>query len=198
MKGTSVQPTVRWNTIYNIADGALAGNNDTLYGGEYYHNLIYNITGSAPNNRAMRVNQNGGMYLPFYYYRNTIIGKIQVRDGLDTNLPGIDWTGLSDTDVGPFYFTDNVIVNSAYTGTALSSITYDGIQNGGGVIMTTNLQGVAADGITTATGALSTGTYHDTYYGLRGYEYSTGEVVASARRHRRVHFIARRRRNKRV
>lgn len=185
MKGTSVQPTIRFNTISGVDGDALGGNNDVIYGGEYYHNLVY-----APSSiRAVRINQDGAMSLPCYYYRNTFVGVVTVRDGIEQTLPSVtdyNWSAMADSDAGPFVFTNNVIINAQYTGTALSSITYDGTETGGTITMSANLQGVSADNIVDGAGAL-TGSYRTTYLGLRGYE--VGTPAAQTYRIRRVRFL---------
>ena len=145
--GCMTQLTVRSNVIHDISTDGLAGNNNTLSGGEYLYNVIYDV-----DPRALRVNQNEAMILPFYYERNSICGPIELSD-----------TALA----GNFNFVQNVIVNTAGAGSP-AGITFV-TSNFSHVVMTNNLTGVSADGIVDSTCNLQ-GSYRTSWLGTRGYE----------------------------
>jgi hypothetical protein len=145
--GCMTQATVRSNVIHDIETDGLAGNNNTLYGGEYLYNVVYNVPA-----RALRLNQNESMTQPFYIERNSFCGPIE----------------LSDTvSAGNFNFVQNVIVNSAGGGASqgVTLVTSDFSHR----ILTNNLTGVDATGIVDATCKLQ-GSYRTTWLGTRGYE----------------------------
>ena len=162
IKGTILNYTVRANTFASDVRTGVGGNMDTSYtqatGGEIYHNLMRasgtsDVEGGLTLGAA-RVNPLAQAWV----YRNTIIGHALV-------------TNITSTD-GPFYFRDNVIVNSGGSGggcpqrlTCYYTTAYDRVQ------ITNNLQGTPSDGIVDANGLLQ-GSYQSTWIGLRGFELS--------------------------
>lgn len=158
--GCMTQPTIRSNVFHDIPTDSLAGNNAQIDGGEYLYNVVYN-----DSVRGLRINQNGLMSAPFYVERNSFCTPMWVRDGLDTG---------TDSDVGPFNFVQNVIVNTAGASSP-TGITYESVERGGGIVMTNNLAGVAADGIVDSTCKLQ-GSYRTTWLGSRGYELGAATI----------------------
>lgn len=84
------QFTVRSNTFYDIKDIAIGGN---MHEGTTHGEILYN---HARAGIALDLNQDG-MAGPIHVYRNTLIGRIRVRN--------------TDSTDGPFYLSDNVIVS---------------------------------------------------------------------------------------
>lgn len=174
--GYMLQPTIRLNTIYNMDSDLLGGNNDALVTGEYYCNNIHGGTTDE-----IRINQNGTVWNNVYYYRNTFVGRINVRMTLDTTLATVAANGVAQAigDTGPLYFSQNVIINA--DGALTPNYFYDngvgGTGYGASVVATNNLTGAAADGIVDANGLLQ-GSYRTTWLGTRGHENCAGAITS--------------------
>ena len=87
--------TVRHNTIYDITRKGIGGNMHGLSSAEILFNRIYSIR--TPEGTALEVNQDG-MASNVRIYRNTIVGRVSVRN--------------TDSEDGPFIFSENVIINN--------------------------------------------------------------------------------------
>jgi hypothetical protein len=102
--GEMERVTVRGNTFHNMARRAIAGNMLVLRSAEILFNRVYGIHNvknfTAPINYdpvALEVNQNGAAGV-VHIRRNTFVGRVVVRN--------------TDAADGPFYFSENVIVNT--------------------------------------------------------------------------------------
>jgi hypothetical protein len=154
-------PTVRFTQWTNIPSNAFNGNHNVLEHGEFYHNLVVN----SPS-YGVYVNNFGRNLHPIYFFRNTFLCPVVVRDGADET-----YAGLTDSTVGPFYFANNVIINDNGSN-PVPYFTRDSTGEAGNRIITANnLTGNAAAGIANATTGALMGSYRTTYLGLRGYEY---------------------------
>lgn len=132
--------------------------------------IVHNFVGVSGGNVLINSNQTpaGG---PVYVFRNTFLGPlVRVRQVTSAN--------------GPFYFTDNVIVNETPYD---EKIQRTEISDPSRLIINNNLTGSPAAGITDGNGLLA-GTYAN-YVGSRGwqladgstpYNLSSGDAVAPA------------------
>jgi hypothetical protein len=137
--------TVRNNNIYDIDQKGIGGNMNQLQSAE----LLYNRISNARLN-ALDINQDG-LAGPVWVYRNTIVGQAKVRN--------------TDTTDGPFYFQNNVIINSDPG----SHIVVEG-STPSRVIGSNNLVGAASGGI--VDGNLNLTSAYASYVGTHGYQTS--------------------------
>jgi len=150
--------TVRHNTIYNVPAHPIGGNNHTLFNSEILFNRVYNAS-----ENAIRINQDGLITTPIYIYRNTFIGRVELNH--------------VDANTGPLHFYNNVIVSSDPVGGCVpGSRIYCGAptSNPSRVILTNNLEGTSAQGITTATGNLTAS--YSSYLGTHGFQLNASSL----------------------
>lgn len=154
LKQDVVRPTIRGNTIHDVPARAIGGNMHsqvfTSFGYEILFNNIYNASGNA-----IELNQNGSVGV-IYTYRNTFQGRVALLNSTSTT--------------GPFYFSNNVIVNNDNT--------TDHIVCGGGnvggcsdparSIMSSNLPGFFSNNIVDSIGTLTSA--YSSYLGKAGYQ----------------------------
>lgn len=152
--GTMDRITVRGNTIHDVAEHPIGGNNHTLMNSEILYNLVYNAT------IALNLNQDSLITTPIYVYRNTFIGRIEI-DNVSSGS-------------GPFVLTENVIVSNDPVGGCVpgSRINCFPQADASRIQLTNNLEGSVADGITTAVGLLAPA--YAQYLGTRGFQLGAG------------------------
>jgi hypothetical protein len=151
LKGHTVRATVRGNTIYDIPNKAIGGNMHPLQDAEIIFNRIYNVPGVA-----LDINQDG-LAGPTYIYRNTILGRVQVRN--------------TDSSDGPFVFERNVIVNGDSGTPAGSHIFYSGVTDNTRIVQRDNLSGYYSANIVDSSGNLTEA--FSQHVGVYGYQMST-------------------------
>ncbi len=134
LKDSVLQFTVRRNRFYNISNMAIGGNmatDDSPTSGEM---LFNNVNASQ---FALDVNQNG-VASRIYIYRNTFVGRVQVRNTSTAN--------------GPFTFTRNVIINTdPGNHLYLSNVSAPQV-----IVLVDNLVGTPSQNIVDASGVLTT------------------------------------------
>ncbi len=152
LKADIPQFTLRNNRFENFTHMAIGGNMDEgTTSGEINFNLV-----RQTSDLALDVNQNGtGRRIDIY--RNTFIGRVQVRN--------------TDSADGPFRFYNNVIVSSDAGTPSGSHIYHSNVSDVSRITMTENLVGYPNQNIVTSSGALSSG--YAQYVGTRGYELGT-------------------------
>lgn len=159
LKADTRQFTVRANHLFNISRTAIGGNMHGCAGcsggadlsttrGEILFNLV-----QAGNATALELNQDG-QALEVYVSRNTLIGRVTVR-----NADGAD---------GPFYFYRNVIVNEDNGTPAGSHVYHLSVSAPGRVSHIENLVGYASTNIVDTAGNLTGG--YASFIGSRGYQ----------------------------
>ncbi|MFZ5472115.1 MAG: right-handed parallel beta-helix repeat-containing protein [Myxococcota bacterium] len=158
LKGNTDRATVRHNTVFNVPDHAIGGNQHTMQNAELLYNRVYNASSTAGY-----FNQDGVISTPTFIYRNTFLGRVLVA-------------GVGATS-GPFNFTDNVIVSNDPPGSCVpgSRIICPLASAPTRVVVSGNVEGAPGDGITDAAGYLQ-GTFRTTYLGLKGWEFANGSV----------------------
>lgn len=65
--------TIRGNTVYNVAEHAIGGNNHILHHSEILFNRVYNA------DTALYLNQDGLITTPIFVYRNTFLGDVRIN-----------------------------------------------------------------------------------------------------------------------
>ncbi|MGA6826461.1 hypothetical protein ACO9S2_02485 [Nitrospira sp. NS4] len=161
LKGTVPNYTVRANTFASDVITGVGGNMDTASvptGGEIYHNLsrasgTNDVTGTI----TIGVAKISSIALT-QVYRNTFIGQVTVSRTTSTD--------------GPYYFYNNVIVNSTggTGGSCARRLSCYYVTDYSRInLQTNNLQGAPGDGIVDANGLLQ-GSYRTTWIGQRGFE----------------------------
>jgi len=144
--------TVRHNVVYDVSQKGIGGNmnsgNNFTRDVEILFNRIYNAS-----NNAVEINQNG-VAGPIYIYRNTFVGRISVRN--------------TDSADGPFYFSNNVIVNSASGIPDGSHIDHDNVSAPSRIVLSNNLVGYPTDNILGPNLTLTSA--YSSYVGTRGFE----------------------------
>ena len=101
---------------------------------------------------ALQIN-NDSMAKTIHIYRNTLVGRVLVSS--------------TDSVDGPFYFINNVIVNTDSGTPAGSHITYEEVSAPNRVIQTNNLVGSPSDNIVDANGNLTAA--YAAYRGTHGH-----------------------------
>ncbi|MCL4874167.1 right-handed parallel beta-helix repeat-containing protein [bacterium] len=129
LKGDVRRTTVRGNTIYDVPQKGIGGNmhDTTTREMEILYNCVYNASITA-----IDINQDG-MAGVIHIYRNTFSGTVQVRN--------------TDSSDGPFYFSNNVIVNRDSGTPAGSHIYHLSVSDPSRVVRSDNLVGYPADNI---------------------------------------------------
>ncbi|MFZ5471678.1 MAG: right-handed parallel beta-helix repeat-containing protein, partial [Myxococcota bacterium] len=89
--GTMTRVTVRHNVVHDVPRKSIGGNMHTLVDSELLYNCIYDAA-----NEGLDINQDG-LATNLYIYRNTVLGRVQVRN--------------TDSADGPFRFYNNIFVN---------------------------------------------------------------------------------------
>lgn len=149
LKADMAQFTYRHNEHYNTWTKGVGGNMHSLTThGEINFNLIHDHDSSV----AMDINQDG-MAKRIDIYRNTVVGRVRVRN--------------TDAADGPFRFYDNVLINSE----GATRIDLENVSAVTQVITRDNL--TASSGVVDSTGSLT--SQYSQYVGTRGWE--VGNVV---------------------
>jgi hypothetical protein len=144
--GEMTRLTVRGNVIHGVPRKSIGGNMHTLQDSEILFNCIYNAADAA-----IDINQDG-LATNLYVYRNTVLGRVQVRN--------------TDSADGPFFLYNNVFVNDDSGTPEGSHVFHDAVSDPSQVVLTDNLVGFPEDGITDAAGNLSPA--HQQYLGTHG------------------------------
>jgi len=142
--GVMDRVTVRHNTISNIARHGIAGNMHFLQSAEILFNRV-----SQSARDVVEINQDG-VAGPVHVYRNTLVGRVIVRN--------------TDSTDGPFYFHNNVIINDDPG----NHIYLENVSDTSRVRITDNLTGTQSQGIVDANLNLTSG--YLSYLGTRGYQ----------------------------
>ena len=166
LKADVRQFTVRANTFYNLTGAAIGGNmhgcvgcssgSDTnTTGGE----ILFNNVRST---EALELNQDG-QAIRTHIHRNTFNGRVMVM--------------RTDSTDGPFYFSNNVIVNNDSGIPAGSHINHFEV-DASRVVISNNLVGNTSANIVDATNKLTTA--YAQYRGTHGYELGSGSSTPPA------------------
>lgn len=155
--------TVRHNIIYDFVHKGIGGNMHPLSSAEILFNRVYNVTNfgkyEAGTASAVEVNQDG-LATNVHIYRNTIVGRVSVRN--------------TDSSDGPFTFSTNVIINSDPG----SHIHYDNVSDSSRIVSTDNLTGTSSQNIVDQNLNLTSG--YSSYVGTHGYQLNaTGTPLPS-------------------
>jgi len=152
--------TVRGNRFYGITNTALGGNmHETTTNGEICFNNI------AASQHALDVNQDGMAGIT-YIYRNTLVGRVRIRN--------------TDAADGPFYLRNNVIINSDGGTPSGSHVYHESVTAPSRVVLSNNLAGYANQGIVDANGLLTAA--YGSYMGTHGHQTGPGGSIDSAPR----------------
>jgi hypothetical protein len=146
LKSDIPQFTYRANTHVRIPGRAIGGN---MHVESTHGEINFNLSNTPSGEAALDINQDG-MAGRIDIYRNTFVGRVQVR--------------ATDAADGPFRFYDNVIINSD----SGSHIYYMGAVDASRMMITNNLTGAPGSGIVDASGLLTSS--YSQYLGVRGYE----------------------------
>lgn len=138
---------VRSNWIYNVADHAIGGNMNS--GAVLTRDLEIRFNRTT----GLNLNQNGNAGV-IYVYRNTMTGRVLVQN--------------TDSADGPFYFSNNVIVNLNEGTPSGSHITMENVSAPTRIVISSNLVGYPSDNIVGPDSKL-TSTY-SSYLGTHGFE----------------------------
>jgi len=145
------QFTVRGNRFYDIAHVAIGGN---MHGAGHsrttHGEILFNHVRSEMF--ALDLNQDG-LALQIFVHRNTFQGRVRVRN--------------TDSENGPFYLTNNVIVNDDKGTPAGSHIYFENVRDPGRIKASGNVAGSPADGLIDADGTLTPA--HAKYVGTHGH-----------------------------
>jgi hypothetical protein len=155
--------TVRHNIIYDFVHKGIGGNMHGLSSAEILFNRVYNVTNfgkyEAGTASAVEINQDG-LANNVHVYRNTIVGRVSVRN--------------TDSGDGPFTFSTNVIINNDPG----SHIHYDNVSDPSRIVATDNLVGAPSQNIINQD--LNLTSSYSSYVGTRGYQLNaTGEILPS-------------------
>jgi hypothetical protein len=156
LKGSDELIDVRANTFDGrFGDGAISGNWADCGDMEIRFNNAFggNTSYSEGEGYAITINYHGTTLAPVYIHRNTFVGTILYRWG--------------DAVDGPFYLSDNVIVNNDPG----NHISHYNVSDASRLILDGNLSGNTADQITDSAGRLQ-GEYRTDYLGQKGHELS--------------------------
>lgn len=152
--------TVRHNIIYDFVHKGIGGNMHSLSSAEILFNRVYNVTNfgkyEAGTATAVEINQDG-LANNVHVYRNTIIGRVSVKD--------------TDSSDGPFTFSTNVIINSDPG----SHIYYENVSDPSRIVVTDNLAGTSSQYIVDQNLNLTSG--YSSHVGTRGYQLNTTGVT---------------------
>lgn len=113
--------------------------------------FLFNYARAA--NVALDINQDS-MAGRIYVYRNTLVGRVRVRN--------------TDSADGPFYFSNNVIVNNDGGTPSGSHIAYESVSAPNRVIQGSNLAGYPGDNIVDTNGNLTAA--YASYIGTHGHQ----------------------------
>lgn len=163
LKADVRQFTVRRNRFFNLTNVGIGGNMHGCVGcaggsdaqtttGE----IVYNYSNSSGG--AMALNQDG-QARAIYVTRNTLIGRVQLMN--------------TDGNDGPFYFTNNVIVNSDNGTPAGSRITHISVSAPSRQVLSNNLTGSPSDNMVDSAGNLTAG--YANYASTHGWQAAGGE-----------------------
>jgi hypothetical protein len=150
LKSDIPQFTFRANTHLRVSGRSIGGN---MHVESTHGEINFNLANTPTGEGALDLNQDG-MAGRIDVYRNTFVGRVQVR--------------ATDAADGPFRFYDNVIVSSD-SGTPAGSRIYNlGVVDQSRMFIQNNLTGAPGSGIVDAAGLLTAG--YAQYRGLRGHE----------------------------
>jgi hypothetical protein len=145
LKADLPQFTYRGNTHYNIPGRAIGGN---MHSYSTHGEILFNLVNEPNGQFALDVNQDG-YAKRIDIYRNTLVGRVQVRN--------------TDASDGPFNFNANVIVNND----GGSHIHFENVSAPARVTMTDDLTGSSGTLVDSA-GLLTTN--YSQYVGSRGHQ----------------------------
>lgn len=137
--------TIRRNTITDFARSGIGGNMHVLLSGE----ILFNFVSGNSTRGSLDVNQDG-VAGRMYIERNTFVGRVAVNN--------------TDSADGPFYFRNNVIVNSDPG----NHLYFGNVTDPSRVVLTDNLVGTPAQGIVDSAGLLTAA--YEQFRGIRGHE----------------------------
>jgi hypothetical protein len=149
LKADMAQFTVRHNSMYAISGSGIAGNNHSI---TTHGEILFNLVQGAAV-AALEINQDA-QARRINIYRNTFVGTVLVRS--------------ADSEDGPFYFSNNVIVNNNPGVPAGSHISHRSVADPARIVINNNLVGNPADNIVDANGNLTPAYIQ--FLGTRGYQ----------------------------
>lgn len=155
LKADMPQFTYRGNIHYRIPGRAIGGN---MHSYTFHGEILFNLVNAPSGDVALDVNQDG-QARRIDIYRNTFLGRIRVR--------------YTDSDDGPFTFSNNVIVNDDSGTPAGTHIYHMEVSDPSRVVSVDNLVGYPRDGIVDSNGLLSSG--YAEYFGTHGFQISGQE-----------------------
>ena len=145
--------TVRHNIIYDFVHKGIGGNMHHLGSAEILFNRVYNVTNFGKyepgTSSAVEINQDG-LANNVHVYRNTIVGRVSIRN--------------TDSNDGPFSLSNNVIINDD----GGSYIYHDYVTDPSRIIATDNLVGSPSKSIVDVN--LNLTPRHSSYVGTHGYQ----------------------------
>lgn len=152
---------VRGNVFQHLPAYVLFGNMNNGSPGEPATGEIRFNNVNTPNSLwSLDVNQDG-MAREIYVYRNTLVGRVRVR-----NVDGTD---------GPFRFYSNVIVNSESGTPSGSRIVQEAVSDPSRVVINNNLVGSPSEGMVDANGLLTDA--YQRYVGSVGHQLGVGSPI---------------------
>jgi hypothetical protein len=150
LKDDARQFSVRGNTFHTISRVAIGGN---MHETTTYGEILFNNVRAPGAAAALDVNQDG-MASSIHIYRNTFQGRVRVRN--------------TDTADGPFYFSNNVIVNDDAGTPSGSHIYHENVSSPSRIVLSNNLVGYPADNILEPNLTLTSA--YSAYVGTRGFQ----------------------------
>ncbi len=151
LKTDLIRPTVRANTITNVVARAIGGNGYSINVSTGQYEILFNNVYGCTSD-CFQINQENATGVA-YIYRNTFQGRVSVIN--------------ATASTGPFYFSNNVIVNSD-TGVVDKIRCEDNCSDTSRIVGTADLCGVPSAGIVDSRGFL-TSTY-SSYLGKAGFQ----------------------------
>jgi hypothetical protein len=145
--GEMTRVTVRHNTVLNVFQKGIGGNQHTLHSGEFLFNRV-----QSSGNTALDINQDGVAGV-IYIERNTFVGRVLVRN--------------TDSADGPFHFRNNVIVSND---TSANRIYLESVSDTSRVQATNNISAAPSQNMVDAN--LNLTTAFSQYVGTHGHQIS--------------------------
>ena len=151
---------VRGNSFSNISEYVLFGNMNTSGSGEPASGeLRFNNVNTPGGSWSLDINQDG-QASQIYILRNTLVGRVRVRN--------------ADSTDGPFRFSNNVIVNDDSGTPAGSHVVLESVSDASRVSFSNDLAGSFSAGIVSANGLLT--NEYSRYIGVRGHQLGDVDV----------------------